>query len=428
MNVSDSRDHNIDTDDLVRLLAGIQLLAGLPQSELLHLATSLHIRRFSKDEILFREGDSGDCFYILRTGRIEVVKSLGQPGEAVLAQRGPGEFIGEMSLLNRDGLRTASIRALEQVSLWELSRQDFDALLHRQPLLAYEMVRVLSERLTEAHNNAVRDLLEKNRQLTEAYESLQAAQAQIIEKERLERELQVAYEIQMSILPDRLPELPAFNFGARLIPARSVGGDFYGFVPLDEGRLGVMIGDVTDKGVPAAIIMAQVHAYITAEAERGETPRQVLLRVNRRLIQKGDQGLIVTVLYGVLDCKARQFTYARAGHDLPILHTAGEHAVQADHGIGQALGFLEEPLLDERVISLTSGSSILLYTDGITDQREDGGDFFGVPRLLRTIEEYAALPAQEMCDRLLETVRGFLSDAPQDDDLTLLVIQADAEG
>jgi sigma-B regulation protein RsbU (phosphoserine phosphatase) len=428
MNVSDSRDQNIDTDELVRLLAGVPLLAGLPQAELLHLATSLHIRRFSKDEVLFREGDSGDCFYILRTGQVEVVKSLGQTGEAVLAQRGPGDFIGEMSLLNRDGLRTASIRALEEVSLWELSRQDFDALLHRRPLLAYEMVRVLSARLTTAHNNAVRDLLAKNRQLTEAYESLKAAQAQLIEKERLERELQVAYEIQMSILPDKLPQLPGFNFGARLIPARSVGGDFYGFVPLEDDRLGVMIGDVTDKGVPAAIFMAQVHAYITAEAERGETPRQVLLRVNRRLIQKGEQGLIVTAIYGVLDCKARQFAYARAGHDLPIIHNVGEDAVLVDYGTGQALGFLEEPLLDERVVSLSPGSSLLLYTDGITDQREVGGDFFGVPRLLQTIEANAGLPAQVMCDRLLETVQGFLSDGPQDDDLTLLVIQADAEG
>lgn len=428
MNVSDSRDHNIDTDNSIRLLAGVPLLAGLPQAELLHLATSLHLRRFSKDEILFREGDSGDCFYILRTGRIEVVKSLGQTGEAVLAQRGPGEFIGEMSLLNRDGLRTASIRALEQVTLWELSRKEFDALLHRQPLLAYEMVRVLSARLTSAHNNAVRDLMAKNRQLTEAYESLKAAQAQLIEKERLERELQVAYEIQMSILPDQLPELPGFNFGARLIPARSVGGDFYGFVPLDEDRLGVMIGDVTDKGVPAAIFMAQVHAYITAEAERGGTPRQVLLRVNRRLIQKGDQGLIVTAIYGVLDYKTRQFTYVRAGHDLPIIHTVSEGALLADHGTGQALGFLEEPLLDERVISLSPGNSVLLYTDGITDQRDVGGDFFGVPRLLQAIDAQAGLPAQVMCDRLLETVQGFLSDGPQDDDLTLLVIQADGEG
>lgn len=428
MNVSDRREHNVEIDDFIRLSAGIPLLAGLPQAELLHLATSLHIRRFSKDEILFREGDSGDCFYILRTGRIEVVKSLGQTGEAVLAQRDPGEFIGEMSLLNRDGLRTASVRALEPVSLWELSRKEFDALLHRQPLLAYEMVRVLSARLTEAHNNAVRDLLAKNRQLTEAYESLQAAQAQLIEKERLERELQVAYEIQMSILPDRLPERPSFNFGARLIPARSVGGDFYGFVPLEEDRLGVMIGDVTDKGVPAAIIMAQVHAYITAEAERGETPRQVLLRVNRRLIQKGDQGLIVTALYGVLDCQARQFTYARAGHDLPIVQAVGEGSLLADHGTGQALGFLEEPLLDERVISLSPGSSILLYTDGITDQRDVRGDYFGAPRLLQTIDANAGLTAQVMCDRLLETVQGFLSDEPQDDDLTLLVIQADGEG
>ena len=408
----------------IRLLAQIPLFTGLPRNELELLACNLRSCQFPAGELLLSEAAQGDFFYILRQGQVEVIKALGTPEESVLGVRGPGEFVGELSLLNREGIRMASVRAFTPVLLWEMTRQDFDTLLKRQPLLAYEMVRVLSARLTAAHAVAIQDLQGKNRQLSQAYLDLKAAQAQIIEKEKLERELQLAHEIQMAILPAALPEVSGYDFGVCLLPARSVGGDFYEFVRLDEHRLGIMIGDVTDKGVPAAIFMAQVHAFLVAEAEHNLSPGEVLREVNQHLMAMSDSGLFVTVLYGVLDSRSAEFTYARAGHELPLLVEAGQSLVCKPLSPGQPLGIFDEPLLDEQTLTLTPGALLLLYTDGVNDERDPGGEVFGLQRLLALLQATSQPAAQALVDHLLETVLAHLDGAPQDDDITLLAVRA----
>ena len=139
-------------------------------------------------------------------------KRKNSENEHFIGIRGPGEFVGELSLVSRDGRRTASVRTREETQLWEMTQADFDALLERQPQFASKIVSVLGERLTSAHNASIRRLQAKNWQLQQAYDELKAAQAQIIEKERLERELQLAYEIQMSILPQTLPQTGGLRF------------------------------------------------------------------------------------------------------------------------------------------------------------------------------------------------------------------------
>ncbi len=412
-----------DGDD-ARLLAGVPLFSILPGSELQALAVSLQQRRFDPGEILFREGERGDVFYVVRQGQVEIIKAMGSPQESLSAIRGPGEFVGEMSLLNRDSLRTASVRATSPVLLWEMTRRDFDALLERHPELAYEMVRVLSDRLTAAHNAEVKTLEEKNRQLALAYEELKAAQAQIIEKERLERELQVAHDIQMSILPARLPEIAGYDFGACLVPARSVGGDFYDLFVLPGDRVGVMIGDVTDKGVPAAIFMAQVHAFLLAAAEAGMTSAQVLLNANRHLMDMDESGLFVTVLYGVLDCQSGEFSFARSGHELPVRYQASGAVSLSPNNPGQPLGIFDQPLLDEQTLRLYPGEGLLLYTDGVTDERDPQGERYGLPRLVQALSAAPDKPAQAVCDDLLLELLAHLSGAPQDDDITMLMVRS----
>src|SRR5207302_6921336 len=135
----------------------------------------------------------------------------------------------------------------------------------------------------EAENRTIRDLQEKNLQLTQAYERLKLAQAQLIEKEKIEKELEVARGIQESMVPRKLPQLPGFDFGARMLPARAVGGDFFDFIPLNDGALGIVIGDVSDKGVPAALFMALTSNLLRAEAQRGSSVSDALLHVHRQL-------------------------------------------------------------------------------------------------------------------------------------------------
>lgn len=410
-----------------QLLACIPLFKGLPDEELERLANKLQVRQLEPDALLFKEGDVGDQFFIVAAGQVEVVKALGTPEERVVGRRGPGEYVGEMSLVNPDGLRTASVRSLGQAQLWEMTQADFAELLSRQPHMVNVMLQVLSARLVESENITIQDLRAKNRQLSQAYEELKAAQAQLLEKERLERELQVARQIQMSILPQVLPELASYSFGARIQPARAVGGDFYDlFFCLNEDTIGIFVGDVSDKGVPAAIFMARIHALLYAEAQRGARPAEVLRQVNRRLMEISAAPLYATAIYGLLDGPSGWFTYARAGHELPLLGEPDGQVRQPPHRQGQLLGALDDPLMDEGALQIPSGATLLLYTDGILDGRDPQGELFGPHRLSAAFQKLAGLPAQQVCDRLLQALSAFQSSAPQDDDLTLVAISRHA--
>jgi serine phosphatase RsbU (regulator of sigma subunit) len=402
----------------------VPLFAALPAEELSQLAATLREVWFPHSTVLFREGDYGDRFYIVLEGELEIIKALGTDNEFRLDARGPGEFVGEMSLLNLDGLRTASVRTSGPTRLLEMNRGDFDALLHRQPTLAYEMVRVLSTRLRDANNATIRDLREKNRQLTEAYLELQAAQARIIEQETLERELQVARSIQEHMLPRSLPNLHGFDFSARMVPARVVSGDFYDFIPLDGGRVGVVIADVCGKSLPAALLMSLTRSLLRAEAMRGGPPAEVLRSVNRHLLDMNDTRTFVTVLYGVLHQQTREFEYVRAGHELPMLAAPGGEVIVPQMGQGQPLGILPAPALDCQSVTLPRGGMLLLYTDGVTEALNLAGELFETDRIYEVAAANSAGSAHALCDALLHAVNEHRGAAAQADDVTMVAVRA----
>lgn len=412
--------------EIEQVLAQVPLFASLPHGELEYLATALRPVQVEPGALLFREGECGDHFYVILTGQVQVIKALGTPEELLVSVRGPGEFVGEMSLLNRDGLRTASVCAQSRTQLLEMTRGDFEALLQRQPALAYEMVQVLSERLKSAQDDIVRDLQEKNRQLVQAFEELKDAQAQIIEKEKLESELQVAHNIQLSLLPRWLPQMAGFDFGAQIEPMSAVGGDFYDFIPLDDQMLGIAIGDVSGHGVPAALFMALTVTLLRAEACRTCSPADVLRGVNRQLLTLNNEGMFVTLLYGVLNCATREFTYARAGHEPPILCRAGEEWLVPDSDLecGQLLGLFNDPLLCERTLTLTPGSTLLLYTDGVTETMNSRSELLGGERLLAAVCAHRNSNAQAVCERIWKLVTAHRGDAAQRDDITVVCAQA----
>ncbi len=409
-------------------MAQISLFKDLPHSELQHLAAEMRVVELAPETILFREGDPGDRIYIVLEGQIEVFQAMGEKEERIIAVRGGGDFIGEMGLLNPDGLRTASVRSKGRVKLWEMTRADFDGLIQRQPGLAYELARVLSVRMTAAQARVIQDLMEKNLELTRAYEELKAAQAQIVEKERLERELEVARDIQMSILPRQLPELPGFDFGARMVPARAVGGDFYDLIQLTDDEVAIVVGDVTGKGVPAAIFMAQIHALLHAGAGLFSEPHEVLRWVNRQLLVSGRLTLLATVLYGILDCRTGEFSFARAGHEPLVVGVSGGDVHLIPWDVGQLLGLLDDPILDEGTVTIPSGGTLLLYSDGITDGRSPEGEDFGRDKLMERFGTLTGRPAQDVCDGLWRMLVAFQGDAPQFDDVTLLAVHSTAQG
>lgn len=405
------------------IIAQVPLFASLPEGEIHHLEAILRPVDFAAQSILIREGEYGDRFYVVVTGQIDIVKAIGTPEERLLGTRGRGEYAGEMGLLNPDGKRTASVRARTRVRALEMTRQDFDLLLQRQPRIAYELTRVLSARLAEADNATIRDLQDKNRQLQAAFDELRAAHAQIVEKEKLERELQVARQIQESILPRELPELAGFDFGARMIPTRAVGGDFFDLVSIDAGHVGIAVADVSDKGVPAAIFMALTRSLLRAEAMRTHSPRRVLEHVNDLLLDMNAADMFVTMLYGVLDGNKRTFRYARAGHPTPLVFGAHNRLVLPALKKAPPLAIYPSAPLDVQCIQLASRDMLVLFTDGITEAMNEQDELFGAERLIECGRARRGLTAQSLCDRLVQDVNAYRGPAPQSDDITIVAVR-----
>ena len=406
------------------LLSKIPVFSELPEEEQVKLQNMLLVKTLQPGEILFREGEVGEHFYILTDGELEIVLGAETKEELVLNTLGPGEYLGEMSLIIPGGERTATARARQKATLLAMSRDEFNALLQQYPMLVQSMVRVLSERLDSTNDATFRDLTKKNRQLQIAYDELKAAQEQLIEKERLERELKVAADIQMSILPDVLPAPPRFDFGARIDPARQVGGDFYDVFRVSEDKVAVLIGDVADKGVPSAIFMARAHALIAAEAESYENPGDVLRKANAHITRLEKATQFVTVLYGILNVDSGDFTYARAGHEPPLMLLPDGSAERIPYKTGMALGLWEDITLDEQTITLSPGSTLVLYTDGMTDCRDPNGVAFGLERIQRSLNTCPGTSAQEVCNYLLQTLKDYQQGSKQDDDVTLVAVHA----
>lgn len=405
------------------LLARIPFFTDLPLDELDRILAQLEVVNLRSGEILFREGDAGENMYIVVEGDLEILMAPDTDNELMLNRVPQGEYIGEMSLIT-GAPRTASVRAHGDVVLLSMSRMQLLDLLQEHPRLASTMVHVLSQRLDNTNVSTFRDLTEKNRQLQQAFDELKAAQELLIEKERLERELKVAAEIQMSILPDTLPLVEGFDFGGRILPARQVGGDFYDVFALDHHKIGVLIGDVADKGVPSAIFMARAHALIIAEADSVISPGDVLRRVNRHITRLEKSTQFVTALYGVLDINSGEFFYARAGHEPPLILTEDGDVHRLPHKPGMALGLWEDIALDEYSVYLPKDSMLVMFTDGMTDCRNPKGVPFGLDRIKSTLSGLAAGTAQAACDQLFDTLMYYQSGAKQDDDVTLVAIHA----
>jgi sigma-B regulation protein RsbU (phosphoserine phosphatase) len=408
---------------VVKTLAQVPLFSSLPVEELAHLETAFPRLDFPAGKILLHEGQSDDQFYILLNGRVEIIKALGSAEERLLDVCEEGELLGEMSLFSKSGQHTASVRSLTALELIRVSRLDLDELMQRQPRLAYRIVRLLSQRLEESEDLTIHDLREKNRRLQEAYDELKAAQAQIIEKEKLEKELEISRQIQQSILPETLPRLPGYDLGALMIPARAVGGDFYSFFELPSNRLGLVVGDVSDKGVPAALFMALSYSLMRAEALRAASPVEALKQVNYHLLQMNASGMYVTLVYGVLDVTSGEFHYARAGHPDPYILDAGSNLHGHPLHQSQPLGLFEEPLIEERHITLAPGNLLLLYSDGVTEAMDASGNEFGIDSLRATLAEGWSMPAMDLCRMLWKSVQEHGGDMPQQDDFTTLMIR-----
>lgn len=249
-------------------------------------------------------------------------------------------------------------------------------------------------------------------------------EAEAVTRQRYEQELEVARLIQQNFLPKELPDLPGWQIAAYYRPAREVGGDFYDVIPLPDGRVGFVVGDVTDKGVPAALVMSATRSLLRASAQRLIEPGIVLERVNDQLCPDMPEKMFVTCLYGVLDPHSGHLRFANAGHDVPYVKIAG--GVVELRARGMPLGLMTGMAYEEKEATLQPGDSVLLHSDGVAEAHDPARDMFGFPRLMQTVAD--APDGQDLVGRVLSTLEAFTgAGADQEDDITMVTLLRSAD-
>jgi serine phosphatase RsbU (regulator of sigma subunit)/ketosteroid isomerase-like protein len=246
-----------------------------------------------------------------------------------------------------------------------------------------------------------------------------------IERERIEQELRVARRIQQASLPKETPTLAGWQISPFYQPAREVGGDFYDFFELEDGRVGVVVGDATGKGIPAALLAEATSNMLRAVAQAldSTSPGKVLERVNETLLARIPPNMFVTCFYAILEPESGSLTYANAGHDLPYLHRNGE--AEELRARGMPLGLMPGRGYEEKKTILEAGKSALFYSDGLVEAHDPKGEMFGFPRLRALVAEHA--PERSLGDFLMEELYSFVGEGwEQEDDITLLTLKRSA--
>jgi serine phosphatase RsbU (regulator of sigma subunit) len=251
-------------------------------------------------------------------------------------------------------------------------------------------------------------------------------QRQAQERERIEQELRVARLIQQTLLPKEVPDLEGYKLAAYYQPAREVGGDFYDFLKLDDEHLGLVVGDVTDKGVPAAIVMATTRTMLRASAQRLDSPGEVLKRVNDVIVRDIPPNMFITCLYAILNLKSGLLRYANAGHDLPYRRrrrrSSEAGGAEELRATGMPLGLLPGMSYEEKEIVLDRGDSVLFYSDGLVEAHDPERKMFGFPRLQGLVGAHRS-DGPAMVNFLLSELARFTGEEwEQEDDITLVTL------
>src|ERR671910_3610452 len=254
----------------------------------------------------------------------------------------------------------------------------------------------------------------------------QRLEQEIRERERVEQDLRVARSIQQASLPEEVPTLEGWQISPLYLPAKEVGGDFYDFHPLSEGRLGLVVGDATGKGVPAALVMSTTCGMLqlAAQASDSSSPGEVLYRVNETLVTRIPANMFVTCFYAILDPQRGTLSYANAGHDLPYLRRHGGECEEL-RARGMPLGIMPGMRYEQKEIVLEEGEAALFYSDGLVEAHDPKGEMFGFPRLRELIARHGEETSLE--ETLLEELYSFTGEEwEQEDDITLLTLRRSA--
>ncbi len=260
-----------------------------------------------------------------------------------------------------------------------------------------------------------------------ATQSAQAVEsARLYDEERslkiIEEELNFATDIQTNLLPKINPQIDGFDIAGKSIPAKEVGGDYYDFIPIDENKNAICLGDISGKGLPAAMLMANLQATLRGQALFTSSAGECLTRANKLLYRSTDLQKFATLFYGILDSSKDIFHFSNAGHDPPFFIDSNRQVTRLTKG-GTVLGFMEEYQFEEDSVNLKKGDTIIIYSDGITEAMNKNSEEFGEERLLTIIKDSILLKAVNNIQAVFDAVKAFVQDVPQSDDITIVVIK-----
>ncbi len=251
---------------------------------------------------------------------------------------------------------------------------------------------------------------------------------EFVKKQRIEQELQVAHEFQRMLLPRECPKVAGYRIAAFSKPALEVGGDYYDFFFVDDKRryLGMVIADVSGKGIPGALIMAMVRAVLRAEARGNLAPREVLLRTNERTYEDTKENVFVTMIYAILDTRERVLRFVRAGHEPVVVVNRQQGRVTLHSPDGIALGMVDNDMFrvtEEKSVRLMPGDIIVMYTDGVTEAQDEARNEYGQQRLLDFVLAHKDDPPEQLLENVIQDIENFSRGFPQHDDITLLAFE-----
>ena len=433
-------DHR-DTDGIVGMLRATSSFAPISETELRRIASSCTIDSASPGETLFVQGDMGTYAYLVLEGQVAIEVEDG--GERVtVAVISPGELVGEIAAF-ASVPRTATVRALAEVRLLRIEHAIVLRHLSSNPETAMAIIADLGRRLQNLNStlatltraadalaagafdpsmlDAMRSQASRFAHFADVFERMAT---EILNKRAFAIEMRTAADIQSAMLPRGAAcmPLPGVSLAAEMVPARHVGGDFYDYVPLDDRRLAIAVGDVSGKGVPAALFMAIAKTVLRTVARSGRSAAEILATTNAALCEDNTEAMFVTVALAIVDSQTGGADIASAGHEeIYLVERSGRVGKIAP--MGPALGLFEGARFRSLQMTLAPGDWIVVATDGVTEAFSATGEVFGNDRLEARFADLAGSEPGELIAGIAATIRAFAQGVAQSDDLTGLALK-----
>lgn len=401
----------------------LELALGSLTDDLLDILTKqLSIRTYEAGSIICLEGEFEPNFYIIQEGHVAFTKKMGA-GDQLLGIKTQGEFFGELGVLDH-APRAATVHAISDCELIEIHDSVLEEVLDRSPTVSRNIMKGIIRSVRSTDSITIAELQLKNNELAKTLENLKQAQVELVRRERVERDIEIARSVHKSILPTTYPKVAGFEFDAVARTAREVGGDLYDVMSIGNNHIGIVMADASGKSVQAAIYMAVVRALFMSEARHKISPSETAHEVHDLLMKVSTGDMFVTAFYATINLENRLMRYIRGGHDYPIYYSADSDEIKLLTTPGRFLGLLPNFMAREESLTFKVNDILVCYSDGVTDAIRPNGELYGIERLQKIIYENRHESAKELVKLITRDIDNFREGEEQPDDLTLLVVKA----